>query len=163
MQGQKFSEDLKKTVIQKYFNRGDRSVSSIAEEFGVSTYSLYQWIKSQGNISDMKKTKQKTNVKSAQQKMKTVMEFEVLLESERGEYLRKMGLHTSQIEQWKKQMESGFSSEGSEKSERSGDKKKIKDLEKELRRKDKALAETAALLILKKKADLIWGAGEGEE
>ena len=30
-------------------------------------------------------------------------------------------------------------------------------LKKDLLRKDKALAETSALLILKKKADLIWG------
>jgi len=36
-------------------------------------------------------------------------------------------------------------------------KAKNKKLESELRRKDKALAEASALLILKKKADLIWG------
>ena len=40
------------------------------------------------------------------------------------------------------------------------DKRKIKELEKELQRKDRALAETTALLVLKKKADLIWGNGE---
>ena len=34
---------------------------------------------------------------------------------------------------------------------------KILDLEKELSRKDKALAEAAAILILKKKVDSIWG------
>lgn len=47
-------------------------------------------------------------------------------------------------------------------SERAHDRQKIKELERELNRKDKALAETAALLILKKKADLIWGTGENE-
>jgi hypothetical protein len=35
-------------------------------------------------------------------------------------------------------------------------------LERELRRKDKALAETAALLTLRKKAQAIWGDGEDE-
>ena len=35
--------------------------------------------------------------------------------------------------------------------------RRIRELEKELRRKDKALAETAALLVLKKKANAIWG------
>ena len=34
---------------------------------------------------------------------------------------------------------------------------RIKELERELRRKDKALAETAALLVLKKKVQAIWG------
>ncbi len=42
------------------------------------------------------------------------------------------------------------------------DKKKIKELERDLQRKDRALAETTALLVLKKKADLIWGSGENE-
>jgi hypothetical protein len=32
-----------------------------------------------------------------------------------------------------------------------------RNLKKDLNRKDKALAETSALLVLKKKADLIWG------
>jgi len=35
--------------------------------------------------------------------------------------------------------------------------KRIRELERELRRKDAALAETAALLVLKKKAQMIWG------
>jgi hypothetical protein len=42
------------------------------------------------------------------------------------------------------------------------DKKQINQLEKELRRKDKALAETAALLVLRKKANAIWGEDEDE-
>jgi len=42
-------------------------------------------------------------------------------------------------------------------SRRNPDVKRIRSLEKELRRKDKALAETAALLVLKKKVQEIWG------
>jgi len=41
-------------------------------------------------------------------------------------------------------------------------KAKNKKLESELRRKDKALAEASALLILKKKANLIWGESEDD-
>ncbi|MBF8661884.1 hypothetical protein IRZ79_21700, partial [Pseudomonas putida] len=40
--------------------------------------------------------------------------------------------------------------------------KRIEQLERELRRKEKALAETAALLVLRKKANAIWGKGEDE-
>ncbi|WP_419653125.1 hypothetical protein, partial [Thiolapillus sp.] len=40
------------------------------------------------------------------------------------------------------------------------DEKRIKELERELKRKEKALAETAALLVLRKKAQAIWGDGE---
>ena len=44
--------------------------------------------------------------------------------------------------------------------EQKKDKQTIKKLEHELRRKDKALAETAALLVLTKKAREIWGEPE---
>jgi len=40
------------------------------------------------------------------------------------------------------------------------DKKRVKNLERELARKDRALAETAALLVLRKKAAAIWGGDE---
>lgn len=42
------------------------------------------------------------------------------------------------------------------------ERKRVKELEKELARKEKALAETAALLVLRKKADAIWGPGEDD-
>jgi hypothetical protein len=37
------------------------------------------------------------------------------------------------------------------------DKKRIAELERDLRRKDKALAETAAILVLRKKMNGFWG------
>ena len=40
------------------------------------------------------------------------------------------------------------------------EKKRIKALERDLQRKEKALAEAAALLVLRKKAEAIWGDGE---
>jgi hypothetical protein len=40
------------------------------------------------------------------------------------------------------------------------EKKRSKELERELLRKERALAETAALLTLRKKAQAIWGDGE---
>ena len=43
---------------------------------------------------------------------------------------------------------------------RSADTRRIKELERELRRKDRALAETAALLVLQKKVHEIWGDGD---
>ena len=42
------------------------------------------------------------------------------------------------------------------------DQKRIKHLERELKRKEKALAEVAALLVLQKKVQAIWGDPEGE-
>ena len=43
------------------------------------------------------------------------------------------------------------------------DKKRIKELERDLARKEKALAEAAALMLLRKKAEAIWGRGGEDE
>ncbi len=45
---------------------------------------------------------------------------------------------------------------------RKADEKRIKELERDLKRKEKALVETAALLVLRKKAQAIWGDTEEE-
>jgi hypothetical protein len=42
----------------------------------------------------------------------------------------------------------------------SPERRRIQDLERELQRKEKALVEAAALLLLKKKAQKIWGDGD---
>ncbi len=67
--------------------------------------------------------------------------------------MRSRGLHEAQLQQWRDQMLIGLEPKPAKRVET----KRIRELEKELRRKDKALAETAALLVLKKKAQEIWG------
>lgn len=41
--------------------------------------------------------------------------------------------------------------------------RELRRLKKELQRKESALAETAALLVLRKKAEAIWGSSQDEE
>lgn len=139
-------------------------MEEIAQVLGVSSWSLYHWSKRYGNAERMRKQR-RPGERSTQEKLKAVIEYEGLPEEQRGEYLRREGLQSEHIEGWKKSMEAGLGGgavSAAERSERAADKKKIQELEKELRRKDKALAETTALLVLKKKADLIWGGGENE-
>ena len=79
---------------------------------------------------------------------------------------RKKGLFPEQVHRWKEAALKGYESEEKiqhqQASGRKEDKRKIKKLESELRRKEKALAETAALLVLRKKAQAIWGEAEDE-
>ena len=84
---------------------------------------------------------------------------------ELGAFLRREGVHEAEVEQWRAAiLEAGTSAlEGGSAAKGSGrgaDGKRIKELERELRRKDKALAETAALLVLQKKVREIWGDGD---
>ena len=124
--------------------------------------SIYGWIKKYGNVQGMtNKPGRKPNDRKAHEKFQLVMKYFSLPEEERGKFLRENGLHSDHLEQWKKMIESGFDPKPKPPS-LAEDKKKIKDLEKEIRRKDKALAEAAALLILQKKANLLWGTDEDE-
>lgn len=161
---QERSEEFKRAAVAKFHNRGYRSVEEIAQGLGVSSWSLYHWAKRYGNPEGMNKQRRPVE-RSAQEKLRAVIEYEGLPEDKRGEYLRREGLQSEHIDGWKKSMEAGLggrAQSAAERSERAADKKKIEELERELRRKDKALAETTALLVLKKKADLIWGGGENE-
>jgi transposase-like protein len=114
----------------------------------------------------MKKSDRRPQDWSTEEKYQAVIEYDRLEESARGEFLRRNGLHTDHLAAWKKWMQAGLEAAArptaEARAERTEDKRKIKELERELHRKDKALAETTALLVLKKKADLIWGTGEGE-
>ena len=159
------SEEFRRAAVQKFRSRGSRSVGEVARILGVSSWSLYQWAKRYGNDDGMRRNRRARD-RSAQEKLKAVIEYEGLEGDKQGEYLRREGLHSDDIAGWKKSMEGGLEGgaglSAASRTERAQDKQKIKELERELRRKDKALAETAALLVLKKKADLIWGSGENE-
>ncbi len=160
-----YSEEFKKSAVEKLLNRGSRPVAAILEETGVSSPALYRWKTEFAYNGGMKKTSKRPQDRSAEEIFRAVIEFEKLSEDQRGEFLRKEGLHAEHIEGWRKQIKASLrpaKQSPSERSERAEDRRKIKELEKELRRKDKALAETTALLVLKKKAALIWGTEDDE-
>jgi hypothetical protein len=97
--------------------------------------------------------------------MAAVLEASALSEELLGAFLRRKGLHEADLERWKADMLAGVSCgrpDKARKKEKAALDRRIRDLEKELSRKDKALAETAALLVLKKKARQIWGDGESD-
>ena len=97
---------------------------------------------------------------TAMEKLQAVVAYDGLEESEQGQYLRSHGLYGVDIERWRDEMLQALN-----RKPRKGDPKerRIRELEGELRRKEKALAETAALLVLKKKAQEIWGDHEDEK
>ena len=161
---QQRSEEFRRAAVEKFQNRGSRSVEEVGRVLGVSSWSLYQWSKRYGKTEVMKHQRRPGD-RSVQEKLKAVIEFEGLEVEKQGEYLRREGLHSEHIAGWKKSMEVGLESGGggltaANRSEWGGDKKKIREWERELSRKGKALAETTGLWVRKKKADLIWGSGE---
>lgn len=157
-----YSDDFKKSAVAKFLSRGNRTVQEISNEAGIHLSTLYNWRDNFANVADMTKPS-KPHSRSAQEKLKALKEYGEISIEERGEYLRKNGLHEEHLVEWQKQIEDALSPSKrgtQERAELIAERRKNHELEKELRRKDKALAEASALLILKKKADLIWGTKE---
>jgi transposase len=103
---------------------------------------------------------------STKDKFSIVVETATMSEIELAEYARKKGLYTEQIEAWRDacmQANGGIAEQaGKLQQEMRNKDREIKQLGKELQRKESALAETAALLVLRKKMHAIWGDNEDE-
>jgi hypothetical protein len=93
-----------------------------------------------------------------------VVESIVMNEAELSTFCRQRGLYPEQIKQWRQACEQANDWDRSQNRRlqdvRKTDQQRIKQLERELSRKERALAETAALLVLRKKAQAIWGEAE---
>jgi transposase-like protein len=148
------------------FNEG-MSMSALARETGIAEGTLYRWRNAaKPNGGTVVVTKKQSEKHSAAQKFAIVMEAVSLNEAELAEYCRKKGLYPEQVKAWRAQAEKamagGVVSAKELRAAVATEKKRNQELERELRRKEKALAETAALLTLRKKAAAIWGEGEDE-
>lgn len=159
-----YPETFKQQMVSRMSGPGGVSASTLSEEVNVGQTTLSRWLREAAKIGSMSKEKtlkpRRPQDWTAEEKFQAVKEVSGLPEEELGAFLRSKGLHEAQLEQWRKKAEEGarlaLSSPGDTKARR-GNSLRIRELERELRRKDKALAETAALLILKKKLTALWG------
>lgn len=167
-----YNETFRTKIVQKMLLPNARPLGALAQETGVPKGTLFRWRKEStlGRMSaDRSDDTTPPPTKPLQQwrseeKLAVVLEAAAIPEPELGTFLRRKGLHAAQLEEWRKQMLAGLDGQG-----RTADRKaaavearRVADLERELRRKDKALAEAAALLLLKKKAQAIWGDADGD-
>ena len=164
-----YSQMFKHKMIQKMTGPDAISAGALSKQIDVPQSTLSTWLRKAGIHStyaclnqqkgNMIMAARTPNGWSAEEKLKAVLEAASIADEQLGAFLRKKGIHESHLEQWRMQMLGGLGKRrpAGKSSHRSADIKRIRSLEKELRRKDKALAETAALLVLKKKVREIWG------
>ena len=163
----RYSEERKAAVLKKLLPPHNRSVPQVAREEGISEPTLYNWRKQakERGIPVPGNGKQ-TEEWSAEAKFAAVVETGSLSELELSEYCRRKGLYPQQIKRWREACVQGTESLDEQQKQRQqdarADKKRIKQLERELKRKEKALAEAAALLVLRKKLHALWGESEDE-
>jgi transposase len=158
-----YTDSFREAMVKKMTGPDARSATSLAEEVGVPQSTLSRWTRQYGRLgaahAEGRVAKGRQNWGS-EEKLRAVLEYEKLDEEARGKYLREKGLFSVDIERWRTEM---LAAVGKRPKGRDAQGQRIRELEAELRRKEKALAETAALLVLKKKAQAIWGDPEDEK
>ena len=157
-----YSSERKEGILSKLLPPHNKSVRSVATEEGMVEQTLYSWRKQAREQGQPVPGKKSTLAQwSHETKFAVVVETATLSESELGGYCRKKGLYPEQVKQWKQQCIHGFQSDEQQakvlKKQTKEDKGEIKSLKKDLRFKEKALAETAALLVLRKKLKAFYG------
>ncbi len=159
----RYSDERKEAVLKKMLPPTNRAIASLAQEEGISEATLYKWRKearSQGRL--LPEGDQSPQGWTSADKFAAVLETAALSEAEFSEYCRHLGLFPKQVQQWRQACEQANDWDRTQNQRlqetRQQDRHKIRELEKDVGRKNKALAETAALLVLQKKLQAIWGA-----
>jgi transposase-like protein len=161
-----YSEAFKSKMVQRMVGPQGRTALSLSGETGVSQSSLSKWLreaKVRPVSQEQKPPKREKRPEdwSPAEKLAAVVEAGRLSDAELGEFLRRKGLHEAQLTQWRQAALEALG--GTQPSSRaSSEGRRVRELEKEVRRKDKALAEAAALLVLQKKVRAIWGDGDDD-
>ena len=160
----KLSDEAKLKIIEKALNRNGETLKSIAQRHNIGLSTLNKWIrkhKNNGTI-DNQKGNVSTSMISMADRLDHLIASASMNEEELGAYCREHGLYSFQLTEWKEAFmtPNKVEKKSSEKAQIKSLSAEIKQLKQELRRKDSALAEATALLVLKKKAALIWGEDE---
>lgn len=159
-----FTNAFKEQAIKKALSRSfGTSIQSISDEIGVGYSTLQKWIQQskseQLNTSTTQMTKQEKRPVdwSNAQKLDLLIKCGALDEQAQSALCRENGIYPHHLEQWKEEFSAPVN-----RTEAPRLKREFKALQKELRRKEKALAETAALLVLQKKVNQIWNEYEDD-
>jgi transposase len=168
----RFTQSFKIQAVEKVLERtNDLTIKDIADDLGVGHSTLGKWIAlaqkqkleplQDNKVHRMTKEKRPQDW-SAEEKLNMVIACASLDEEKASELCREQGIFPHHIKQWKQDLISGqvTSIKENTQSDNKTLRKENKVLKKELNRKDKALAETAALLVLQKKVKAIWGNDE---
>jgi transposase-like protein len=161
----RYSLERREWVIRQMMPPLNRRLSELSEETGITLATLYAWRRHarESGVAVPGDGKHAGDWSSAD-KFRMVLEVASLSDAEVSEYCRRKGVFVEQLGQWRTACEqanaSAAQSSQQARAEAKASAQRIRRLESELRRKEAALAEAAALLVLRKKVDAMWGEAE---
>lgn len=168
----RFTQAFKIQAVEKALERAsDVSLKEMADNLGVGQSTLGKWIgltqKQQleptqnTEVTSMTKSKRPQDW-NAEDRLNMVINCAALDEEKTNELCREKGIFPHHIKQWKQDFidRSAITEKANIRADNKALRKDNKALQKEINRKDKALAETAAIIVLQKKVNAIWGNDE---
>jgi transposase len=155
----RFGQAFKDRAVARLLPPESAPLEAVSLDSGVSVGTLERW------RADALSKASTPRVWTAAARLEAVITTAALNDAARSAWCREHGVYPQQLEGWRDSAMQALAAAGEQRAsprQTQDDRRRIKELERDLRRKDKALAETAALLVLSKKAEAIFNKGEDE-
>jgi transposase len=131
-------------------------VDRVSQTVGISVGTLERW-----RAEALAKPSGEARHWTPAARLEAVIATAAMNQSARSAWCREHGVYPTELETWKQDAIGGLGEpRETESAALKHERRRNKELERELHRKDKALAETAALLVLSKKLAAIFHEGE---
>ena len=157
----RYGQAYKERIVGRLLPPESAGLDVVSREVGVSVATLERW-RAQA-LADGAGSGGGGQRWTAAARLEAVIATAAMDEATRSAWCRERGLYAAELEAWKRDAIAGLGEPRAvSAAEARQDRRRVKELERELQRKDKALAETAALLVLSKKVAAIFHEGEAE-
>jgi len=160
-----YTASVRSSMVRKMTGPRARSATALARETGIAQPTLSRWLRDAGSVSGVSTREPEEAPRRRPQEwtleeiLAAVLEASGLSGEELGAFLRRKGIHQTHLDEWRARLAGAVKGDSKPKG-RSPEARRVHELEREIRRKDKALAEAAALLVLQKKVRDLLGGGD---
>lgn len=161
----KYSAGFKASIIRKTQDGSGKSVYQLSQETGISAQTITSWIeKHKSGILSLDAGDNLTpSQRSPGEKLSLLLESRTVNEDKKGEWLRQQGMHSEHLSLWEQELTTIMNDKQSSLRKENADlKAENKRLKKENKRQEKALAEAAIIMTLKKKYPTLFPESEGD-
>jgi transposase len=156
----RYGQAFKDRAVARLLPPESASVEEVAREVGVGAQTLERW------RSDALSMPARERAWTAPARLEAVIATAAMDEAARSAWCREHGVYPQQLAQWRENATQALAAPEEARAsplQTKQDRRRIKDLERELARKEKALAETAALLVLSRKLEAVFNKNKGED
>lgn len=155
----RYGQAFKNRAVARLLPPESASAEDVAREIGVGADTLERW------RSDALSQPARKQIWTAAARFDSVLTTAAMDENAKGAWCRANGVYLKDLIAWRQsatQALAGPDEQRASPNQTKQDRRRIKELERDLRRKNDALAETTALLVLSKKLEAIFQKGEAE-